>query len=364
MSQREYLLESEENAETISSLVDYLRGFTNEIDGKFQAGDKYFPVMGSLKDLLVATAVYGYDLPELKTKHPVGFHTENALMFSSDILDKITYKYGGETYISKVKAQVIFSSMLLDMVEDLYSVHFDAEQRKQINNEIFKVDSVKTFDSMEIHEAREQFENMLPRANFVSWKELTEIAQQAGIKADYEKRMGTSNETLNTALFRTTQLHNPEHVLHAISDKVIHAEALKNIPDLNPSLEEFEKYANKGSDVESRAYALEVLNHQLEKVIKKVQKNNLTDNEVVVELKDRYIPLLSFVDPETFITSLQNLTRDLLNGRPDPLPHENERKLNEKVLKEINEIVPLGSIELGKAIRVVTNYTSVAPLKR
>lgn len=354
MSQREYLLESDESFENAASLVSYLRGFSKD-DKKSDEG--FLPVMGPLKNLLVATPVHVYDLPELQEKYPVGFHTENTLMISSQMLDKIQFETKkGEMMFHKEKARVMFSSMLLDMVEDMYAVSFDDKQRKQIVNEIFRIDEVKKFATLPMQEARETFENILPRANFVSWKEVTQIAQENGIKKDYAEIMGTNTDSINTALFITPQVHNPDHLLNKLVTPVTHAEALKNIPDLNPSLEEFTSYYHQGLGVETRAYAIEVLNHKLDKIIKKAEKNNLTDDEIIENLKKSYIPFLVKVDDDVFVNSVQNITFNLFNNRPSV--SQDQRKLNEKFMHELNNNMEVGSQSLKKALEEVTNYAS------
>ena len=176
---QKFLLENDEVDEQLYEIKKYLT--SHNIDNNND--NRYVSKTGLFGTIFGVTPLYAYDLPELVTAYPTGFHTENTLFVSSKTLEAFNQDIGllqyGDMIYPVIRLKIV--NMLLDMIEHNYQHSFSDEQR------------VKLLED-NISGARGNISvSLLPaRIEFVSTEKLSELVKPAGVDTNFKTLLGNS----------------------------------------------------------------------------------------------------------------------------------------------------------------------------
>lgn len=115
---QKYLLNSDEDAETVTSLRMYLSGSYKHNELGYQLR------LGALTKLLRNVPIFAYDLPELSEKFPQSFISNNVLFINAEFLNP--KKYRNEDLH---QAKIVVANSLIDIVQKNLDVEISKDER-------------------------------------------------------------------------------------------------------------------------------------------------------------------------------------------------------------------------------------------
>ena len=298
---QQYLLENDVAALNIVELKEF---WTSSI----KANNGQRARFGIVSKVLENIQVFAYDHPELVKKYPYGFHTENTILFNKSVIDSVLElrapQFDSYTLINPVTHQKLIVSAVLDLLEDTYHVAFGDSERVQLMNSLI-VQGVQANDN--------------PRLESVTTAELESIARASGVSAEnsqYQKKLGTDIQAINTVLFDSPEVHNPASPFNKLAPKVIELQAESMPVDLNPDLATFkENYVNRSYSFSSN-YTNKVMRHLLSEAIR---NNNepLTGQKLVENLSGKWMVFLGQLNPPEFARSIEMIKEEIIKNYPD-----------------------------------------------
>lgn len=295
MNQRQYLLESYDQATQVRHLVQFLSGNYRVGQDAQNIYGRYMPVMGVLQDVFLAVPVFTYDWDELENRYPIAFHTENAILISSKVVNDYFTHDDRDIHYRWVPAKI--AHMLLDMIENRYDYVLTTEQRQQLM--ALAQSSYFRFDTSSVeHE----------KIKFFSWKDIDLLALDKGLKMDnYASKMGVDSKALDTVLANLViEPNDKSHPLAQLVKQCQDKEQL-DLPSYDVSMDEYQKHYKGEVNANSNAYALHVINHKIKALVSDAQEENLMPEQILPKIKTNLVPFLLNTNPDTFAAGLERL---------------------------------------------------------
>lgn len=349
MTQRQCLLESDDDAIKVSRLVQFLSG--NLLFGADSENiyGRRLPVMGELKVIFQAVPVFAYDWDVLQERYPIGFHTENAILLSVQTLNSF-FNLEDHNDIYHQFVPVMISHMLLDMIENQYTYQFSEKERSDLVSSS-RTSYYNKFDASTVKPEK---------IDFVSWKNIDALVKENSLDktmSSYENKMELDSKALNTVVFSSKNA-----VFVDLVNRIQHLKEQETLkfPDYEVMLDEYRKNYNGSGIANNNAYALHVINDKVTKLIEQVKKESWSENEALEKFKHEVYPFMLVSNPDIFAATMENM---LFSFQQAGLGKMFKVDNLEKIAMDMSESENLDTDKRSSMIRILTGSGNIKDQK-